>query len=186
MTDEMRNYYENIIFDSVAQKSWNTITAVGVDSIRELSSELESSTDSFGGAGQSAGMAAKQLDNLKGDIALAKSEMRELSQTVGELFLPNARETAQTVTAVIRGVSDWAGENPELVKTIAAVASSMGIATVALKGGRFAVAAVTWSGPTTQPSKLWRTWLSGATKLQAVTLDVLRNTLSKAQHAPPI
>ena len=136
MSDEHRNMYQQIIFDTVAQKGWNIIVDEGVDSIKEIRDELNSSVYAYDGAGQAAGMAATQIDNFKGDIALAKSELKYLSVTVGSMFLPDMRNIAQTIADVIRTTGDWIEENPELTRQIIEIARNIAILTVGVKGAK--------------------------------------------------
>lgn len=82
LSDEQRNRYESVIFDSVAQKGWNMIAAEGMDSIMGLSEELALSGEAFDGLGQAAGMAAVQgegfqamLDKVKGQLVDMAIEM---------------------------------------------------------------------------------------------------------------
>lgn len=79
-------------------------------------------------------MAATKLDNLNGEITLAKSAWDGLATTIGELFLPNLREAVVKVTEFLNKANDFATKNPELIKQIAKVAAGLG----ALKVGSLA------------------------------------------------
>ncbi|MCL2517923.1 MAG: phage tail tape measure protein, partial [Oscillospiraceae bacterium] len=106
MTDEQRNASEAVIFDSVAQKGWNMITAEGIDNIIELSAELSESGNSFDVLGQAAGMAAMQIDNFQGDVNILKAGIADLSVSVYKGFQPVLREVTQFATELISTLSD--------------------------------------------------------------------------------
>jgi len=111
MSDELRNQYEAAIFDSVALKGWNMITAEGIDNIAELSDELSSATDGFGGIGQAAGMAAKQSDTLKGTF----SKIKTAAQDLGIAFYENVQnplgEVAEKGLEYVQELSDAFSED---------------------------------------------------------------------------
>jgi TP901 family phage tail tape measure protein len=136
LTDEQRNYYQNIIFDSVAQKGWNMITADGIGSITELRDEIADSANAFNGLGQAAGMAGTQTDNLTGDTSKAKTAWHDLSITIGDIFIPYVRTATQHIAEIINKIGDFAKENPQLVKTLAAVAGGLATAKVGALAGK--------------------------------------------------
>ncbi len=70
-------------------------------------------------------MAETRLDNLNGDITLAKSAWDGLATTIGEMFLPNLRTAVQKVTEFLNKANEFAQENPELIKQIAGVAAGL-------------------------------------------------------------
>lgn len=79
-------------------------------------------------------MAETRLDNLNGDITLAKSAWDGLATTIGELFLPNLRTAVQKVTDFLNKANEFAQKNPELIKQIGKVAAGL----AALKIGSLA------------------------------------------------
>jgi len=70
-------------------------------------------------------MAETRLDNLNGDITLAKSAWDGLATTIGEMFLPNLRTAVQKVTEFLNKANEFAQANPELIKQIAGVAAGL-------------------------------------------------------------
>jgi len=136
LTDEQKNHYQNVIFDSVAQKGWNMIADETIGSIAELRDELEGSSEAFDGLGQAAGMAAKQNDNLNGDIASAKAAWHDVSLVIGDLFIPHVRTAIQYVTQIINKFGDFAKENPQLIKTLVGVAGGLGAVKVGSLAGK--------------------------------------------------
>ena len=79
-------------------------------------------------------MAGIRLDNLNGDITLAKSAWDGLATTIGEMFLPNLRTAVQKVTEFLNKANEFAQNNPEVIKQIVKVASGL----AALKVGSLA------------------------------------------------
>ena len=125
LTDKQRNHYQNMIFDTVAQKGWNMVSAEGIDTILELRDEITDSANAFDGLGQSAGMAGKQQNDLTGDILKAKAAWHDVSLTIGNLFTPYVRTAVQQVTQIINKVGEFAQENPELIKTLTKVVAGL-------------------------------------------------------------
>lgn len=79
-------------------------------------------------------MAETRLDNLNGDITLAKSAWDGLATTIGEMFLPNLRTAVQKVTDFLNKANEFAQKNPEIIKQIGKVAAGL----AALKIGSLA------------------------------------------------
>lgn len=76
-------------------------------------------------------MAQKRLDNLKGDLTLAKSATEGFQIALGNALIPKLREVVQGITPVISNLAAWVEENPELVAGIVKIGASL----IALKGG---------------------------------------------------
>lgn len=66
-----------------------------------------------------------KLDNLNGDITLAKSAWDGLATTIGEMFLPNLRTAVQKVTEFLNKANEFAQNNPEVIKQIVKVVSGL-------------------------------------------------------------
>lgn len=81
-------------------------------------------------------MANTKLDNLNGDITLAKSAWSGLATTIGDLFLPNCRKAVQKVTEFLNKANDFATKNPELIKQIAKVAAGLAVLKVGSLAGK--------------------------------------------------
>lgn len=79
-------------------------------------------------------MAKMKLDNLNGDITLAKSAWDGLATSIGELFLPNMRTAVKSVTDFLNKANEFVQNNPEAVKQIAKVVAGL----AALKVGGLA------------------------------------------------
>lgn len=78
--------------------------------------------------------AETRLDNLNGDITLAKSAWDGLATTIGEMFLPELRTAITKVTEFLNKANEFAQNNPEVIKQIVKVASGL----AALKVGSLA------------------------------------------------
>ena len=143
MTDEQRNRTQSIIFDNVALKGWNMITADGIDSVRELSAEISKSSEAFNGMGQAAGMAATATDNLQNSADKATASSNELRMAFGESFTPIMRQYYDMQTQVNTAIAKFVQENPDLVRGMTAFVAVLGVATVGVVGYKAAVVALT-------------------------------------------
>lgn len=79
-------------------------------------------------------MAEMKLDNLNGDITLAKSAWDGFATSIGNLFLPNMRTAVKSITDFINKANEFVQNNPEAVKQIAKVVAGL----AALKVGGLA------------------------------------------------
>lgn len=79
-------------------------------------------------------MANVKLDNLNGDITLAKSAWDGVATSIGELFLPNMRSAVQGITEFLNKANEFVQKNPEAIKQIAKIAGGL----AALKVGGLA------------------------------------------------
>lgn len=70
-------------------------------------------------------MAETKLDNLNGEITLAKSAWDGLATSIGELFLPNMRSAVQIVKDGLNKANEFVQKNPEAVKQIAKIAGGL-------------------------------------------------------------
>lgn len=76
-------------------------------------------------------IAQVKLDNLNGQITLMKSAWDALQVSLGELLIPTLTNTVQKITEVLTVMNEFVVNNPEAVKTIMKVVSSL----TALKAG---------------------------------------------------
>lgn len=70
--------------------------------------------------GRSADVAARRMDTTRGDVLRAKAAIEGLAIELADLQIP--REFLQTVTDTVRGIIEWAKQNPELAKGLIKVA----------------------------------------------------------------
>jgi len=126
LSDEERNAAEDAIFNTVSLKGWHDVTAVGIESIRELSGELSKSVDAFDGMGQAAGMAATQNESLAATMKSIYPILEELGKVVLENLKPSIVWLAETLKDWLK----WFAELPAPVQTtviaIAALAAAIG------------------------------------------------------------
>ncbi|MCL1903983.1 MAG: phage tail tape measure protein [Oscillospiraceae bacterium] len=136
---------------SESEKSANAAAIAGKYGLSGLLALVNSSDEDFAKLtaqinncnGAAKEMADIRLDNLKGDITLAKSAWDGFATTTGEIFVPAVREGVQSVTDMINRVHEWVGENPEAVKATVTTTSAIAGLTVAVKGaalGKLALA----------------------------------------------
>lgn len=71
--------------------------------------------------GEASATAKTMADNMAGDIDAMKSAWQDLGIGIQEQQDGVLRDLVQRVTGIIRSVSDWANENPELVSTLVRV-----------------------------------------------------------------
>lgn len=71
-------------------------------------------------------MADIRLDNLKGDITIAKSAWEGFAITMGDLPKEDLRNIVQNVTELINQANRWVQANPETIKQIAGIVIEIG------------------------------------------------------------
>jgi len=142
LDDETRNFHAAAILGADGIKGFRMLMDEGITSVMEISEELSQSSDAFDGFGQSAGMAATQLDNLKGDSALAKAAIHNLAITIGEMLMPAIRGGTQSIAENINKAHDFVIGNQETIKTVAKVATGLVAAKIAFLAVKLAVLSV--------------------------------------------
>lgn len=98
----------------------NIVSDEGLARVRELVRELAKTK------GEASEMAERLGDNLPGDVKSFSSAMSELGLVIGEQVAPTLRELIQGATRLVRKLSNWANENPRLVKTLGLAAIALG------------------------------------------------------------
>lgn len=102
-----------------AGKAALTLMAGGVDGFNESVDGMLNST----GAAQSA--FEKMADTTQNKIDKAKTALKNLSIVLGDTFLPYVTAGAEKLSDLVTKFSDWAMENPELLKTIVKVVAGL-------------------------------------------------------------
>ena len=132
LTDEQRARSESIIFDNVSLKAWSVINREGMESIRELTEELEGSVDAYDGIGQAAGMAGVQQEGL---ASIIKS-IYPLLEEMGKVVLKAVKPALEFFIGLIKDMLKWFTELPQPIQTavviIAALAAALGPVLVAM------------------------------------------------------
>lgn len=139
VVNSLRNSFSGL---TEAEKAAYAATIGGKEGMAGLLAIVNSSEEDFAKlteqindcSGAAEEMAAIKLDNLNGDITLAKSAWDGLATTIGDLFLPNLRTAVQKVTEFLNKANDFAQKNPKLIKQIGKVAAGL----AALKVGSLA------------------------------------------------
>lgn len=83
-------------------------------------------------------MANKMLDNLKGDLTIAKSAVEGLQIALGDALTPELRNMVQEITPVISNMAEWAEKNPETVVSITKLVAKLLTLKAGLLGGKLA------------------------------------------------
>lgn len=90
---------------------------------------LEDSFNKVGDAAQYAGSMeseyAARADTTANKVQLAKNSLSKLAIVIGDAFLPLVSEGAEKLSELVIKLSDFAAENPELVRTIAKVTAGL-------------------------------------------------------------
>ena len=84
--------------------------------------------------GESARVARTMGDNLKGDWVGLQSAIESVQIEIAEIEGGPLRKVVQTITKMVRAVSEWTRNNPKIAKTIAFVTSGI-IALIGALGG---------------------------------------------------
>lgn len=71
-------------------------------------------------------MAEIRLDNLNGDITIAKSAWEGFAITMGDLANGELRDIVQQITEIINQANKWVQNNPETIKQIAEIVLKLG------------------------------------------------------------
>ena len=135
--DELRGYFDQM---TEAERVNNAITIAGergyngllaiLNATNEDYTSLTASINSCSGA--AAKMAAIKMDNMNGQLTLAKSAWDALKMSVGDQFTPVMRKVYEVEAKVFNGLSQFVEKHPTLIKAIAAVVAVVGTATAAL------------------------------------------------------
>lgn len=78
-------------------------------------------------------MAAIKLNNLQGDLIIAKSALEDVAIQVGKALTPSLRELAQEAAAALSSLGQWASQHQEEIKIIGGVAAAIAGAIVGIR-----------------------------------------------------
>lgn len=129
---ELRGYFEQM---TEAERVQNAMTLAGkrgyngllaiLNATEEDYAKLTANINDCTGAAQR--MANIKLDNLQGDVTLAKSAWDGLKMTLGEVYNKELRQLAQLGTKILSGVTEFCEKNPAVVKSIMAIVTEVGL-----------------------------------------------------------
>ena len=136
---ELRGYFSQM---TGAEKIMNAKDIAGLRGYNGLLAMVNASDEDFeklyqeinNCAGAAERMAKVKLDNMKGDLTIAKSAWEGLTIAVGEQFEPEMRSLYQTGANVFNQMSGFVNANPAVVKMLAGAAAGIGAVTAAMVG----------------------------------------------------
>ncbi|MCK4329309.1 phage tail tape measure protein [candidate division WOR-3 bacterium] len=105
---------------------------------------IESMTEEVTGTQKAFEMTETQIDTFQGTMKLLNSAFEEFQITLVQDLMPALRPFIEHITEIIKKVSDWIKENPELSASITKVAAIIGAA--ALVGGPLLMAVAAFGG----------------------------------------
>lgn len=113
-----------------------TQSDMSADKIREFAEVMRNS------AGETTRVATQMADNTRGDLRSMASAWEGLSITLFDSNSGPLRDIIQSVTAVLRGITEWAKANPELTSTIVKVAAAITALLIGFGGIAMTVAGI--------------------------------------------
>lgn len=81
-------------------------------------------------------MADTMLNNLKGDVTIAKSAAEGFGIALGDILTPELRSAAQWGASALQSMAEWAEKNPGIVKAIAGTATGIVGLNLAILGAK--------------------------------------------------
>lgn len=135
--EELRGYFNQM---TEAERVNNAMTIAGERGYNGLLAILNATDEDYASltasinncSGAAAKMAAIKMDNMNGQLTLAKSAWDALKMSVGDQFTPVMRKAYEIEAKVFNGLSKFVEKHPTLIKAIAAVVAVVGTATAAL------------------------------------------------------
>ena len=144
--DTLRYYFDQM---TEAEKVHNAINIAGQRGYAGLLAILNSTTEDYNklttavnnSAGAAQKMADIKLDNMNGQLTIAKSAWEGLEIAVGEQFTPTLTKVYKVAADVIGKVTEFIKAHPGVVKAITAVAIGLGVFVAAVLAAKIAMAA---------------------------------------------
>ena len=135
--EELRGYFDQM---TEAERVNNAMTIAGERGYNGLLAILNATDEDYASltasinncSGAAAKMAAIKMDNMNGQLTLAKSAWDALKMSVGDQFTPVMRKAYEVEAKVFNGLSKFIEKHPTLIKAIAAVVAVVGTAIAAL------------------------------------------------------
>lgn len=136
---ELRGYFSQM---TGAEKIQNAMDIAGLRGYNGLLAMVNATDEDFeklyqeinNCSGAAERMAKIKLDNMQGDLTIAKSAFEGLTIAVGEQFEPELRALYQTGANVFNLTSGFVQEHPTVIKMLAGAAAGIGAVTVAMTG----------------------------------------------------
>lgn len=135
--EELRGYFQQM---TEAERVNNALTIAGERGYNGLLAILNATDEDYASltasinncSGAAAKMAAIKMDNMNGELTLAKSAWDALKMSIGEQFTPVMSKLYEIAAKVFSGLSAFVDRHPALIKAIAAGAAVLGAVVVAL------------------------------------------------------
>lgn len=146
--DTLRFYFSQM---TEAEKVQNAINIAGqrgysglLAILNATSSDYDKLTKSINNStGAAQKMADIKLDNLNGQMTIAKSAMEGLEVAVGDVFTPSLTKLYKVAADVLGQVTEFVKQNPGVVKAFAALAGVLAIFTAGIIAAKLATIAFT-------------------------------------------
>ena len=144
--DTLRYYFDQM---TEAEKVHNAINIAGQRGYSGLLAILNSTADDYdkltdavnNSAGAAQKMADIKLDNMNGQLTIAKSAWEGLEIAVGDQFTPTLTKLYKIAADVFGQITDFVKRNPGVVKAIASVAAGIVIFVAAVTAAKLAMIA---------------------------------------------
>lgn len=144
--DELRVYFEQM---SKAERITNAKDIAGLRGYNGLLGILNATDESYQSlsdtinncSGAAAKMASIKLDNMNGQLTLAKSAWDALKMSIGEQFTPVMRRLYEIAAQVFGELSGFVAKNPAMVRAIGAFVAVFGTLITAI-GSYVAIAKI--------------------------------------------
>lgn len=126
---------------SDAEKAEMASDIAGTDAMSGFLAVVNASEDDFNkltnavenADGAAEKMAAIKLNNLQGDLTLAKSALEDVAIQIGKALTPSLREFAQEAANTLSALGEWASQNQELITTVGKIAVAVAGAVLGVK-----------------------------------------------------
>lgn len=144
--NKLRGYFDQM---TEAEKVQNAVSMAGQRGYAGLLAILNSTTEDYdkltnavnNSTGAAQKMADIKLDNMNGQLTIAKSAWEGLQIVIGDQFTPVLTKVFKVAADVIGHITTFVKENPKVVKAIASVAAGIGIFVAAVTAAKLAMIA---------------------------------------------
>lgn len=143
----LRGYFDQM---TEAERVQNAINIAGQRGYSGLLAILRASSGDYdkltkainNSSGAAQRMANIKLDNLNGQMTIAKSAMEGLEIEIGKQFTPMLTKLYKVAADILGGLTTFVKENPNVVKAVAAGAAVIGVFTAAIIAAKVAMIAL--------------------------------------------
>ena len=144
--EELRGYFDQM---TEAEKMSNAEAIAGLRGYAGLLAILNATEEDYASltnelnncAGAAERMANIKLDNMNGQLTIAKSAWDGLKISIGEQFTPAMQRLYEVAAQVFGAINEFIKKNPGIVKAIASIVAGLAAATATILGVAAAVKA---------------------------------------------